>query len=168
MRYFTNNSQLARLDFNNKLLATYFLLFMLLATGFSIVMSYQRSRLDTAAAADYYRGNEERMMFPKESTELMETTHFHLFMTPLIFLTTAHLFLLGAWSRKWKTVVITSCFVYVVFDIAKPWLIRYVAVGFGFLAPLNSALLGTTMLLCIAVPLYEMWFLKVDAPTRPH
>ncbi|MBQ43915.1 MAG: hypothetical protein CME15_15830 [Gemmatimonadetes bacterium] len=168
MRYFTNNSQLARLDFNNKLLATYFLLFMLLATGFSIVMSYQRSRLDTAAAVDYYRGNEERMMFPKESTELMETTHFHLFMTPLIFLTTAHLFLLGAWSRKWKTVVITSCFVYVVFDIAKPWLIRYVAVGFGFLAPLNSALLGTTMLLCIAVPLYEMWFLKVDAPTRPH
>ena len=52
MRYFTNTSQLARLDFNNKLLATYFLLFMLLATGFSIVMSYQRSRLDTAAAVD--------------------------------------------------------------------------------------------------------------------
>ena len=168
MRYFTNKSQLARLDFNNKLLATYFLLFMLLATGFSIVMSYQRSRLDTAEAADYYRGNEERMMFPKEPTELMETTHFHLFITPLVFLTTAHLFLLGAWSRKWKTVVITSCFVYVVFDIAKPWLIRYVAAGFGFLAPLNSALLGMTMLLCIAVPLYEMWFLKVDVPTRPH
>ena len=51
-----------------------------------------------------------------------------------------------------------------VFDIAKPWLIRYVAVGFGFLAPLNSALLGTTMLLCIAVPLYEMWFVKAEPP----
>ena len=168
MRYFTNKSQLARLDFNNKLLATYFLLFMLLATGFSIFMSYQRSRLEPTAAADYYRGNEERMMFPKEPTELEETTHFHLFITPLVFLTTAHLFLLSAWSRKWKTFVITSCFVYVVFDIAKPWLIRYVAAELGILAPLNSALLGTTMLLCITVPLYEMWFLKVEVPTRPH
>ena len=168
MRYFTNKSQLARLDFNNKLLATYFLLFMLLATGFSIVMSYQRSRLDATAAADYYRGNDERMMFPKEATELMETTHFHSFITPLLFLTTAHLFLLGAWSRRWKTFVISSCFVYVIFDIAKPWLIRYVAGEFGFLAPLNSALLGMTMLVCISVPLYEMWFLKVDVPTRPH
>ena len=165
MRYFTNHSQLARMDFNTKLVASYFLVFMLLATGFTIFMSHQRTRLDTEAAADYYRGNDERMMFPKEATELMETTHFHLFITPLIFLTTAHLFLLSAWSRRWKTFVITSCFAYVLFDLAKPWLIRYVAAGFGVLAPVNSALLGTTMLVCIAVPLYEMWFLKV--PRRP-
>ena len=168
MRYFTNKSQLARLDFNTRLVATYFLIFMLLAAAFSIFMSHQRTRLDSQGAADYYRGNEEAMMFPKEAYELIETTHFHLFISPLIYLTTAHLFLLSAWSRRWKTFVITSCFVYVLFDIAKPWLIRYVAAGFGALAPVNSALLGATMLVCIAVPLYEMWFLKVDVLQQPH
>jgi hypothetical protein len=29
-------------------------------------------------------------------------------------------------------------------------------------------LFGMTMLLCILVPLYEIWFLKVDVTTRPH
>ena len=101
------------------------------------------------------------MMFAKEATELTETTHFHFFVMPIIFLTTGHLFLMSAWSQRWKTFVISSCFVYILLDLAKPWLIRYGAPGFGLLAPINSALLGGTMLLCILVPLYEMWFLPV-------
>ena len=163
MKYFTNRSQLARMDFNTRLIMTFFLVFMLIATALSIFMSYQRTRLTSSGGAEYYRGNEVRMLFPKESTELIETTHFHLFIMPLIFVTTGHLFLLSAWGKWWKTFVISSCFVYILLDIAKPWLIRYVAAGFGVLAPVNSALLGATMLLCILVPLYEMWFLKVEA-----
>lgn len=168
MRYFTNRSMLARMDLNNKLIITYFLVFMLAASGFSIYMSFERTRLDAEGAAAYYRGDEARMLFAKERVELTETTHFHLFITPLIVLTVGHLFLLSAWSRGWKTVVISSSFLYAALDIAKPWLIRYGAAGFGALAPLNSALLGTTMLLCILVPLYEMWLLKGDVTTHPH
>jgi hypothetical protein len=161
MKYFTNRSQLARMDFNTRLIMTFFLLFMLIATGLSIFMSYQKTRLTPEGGAGYYRGNEERMLFPKEPTELIETTHFHLFIMPLIFMTVAHLFLLSAWSRRWKTFVISSFFAYILFDLAKPWLIRYGTAEFGILAPINSALLGATMLLCIGVTLYEMWFLKV-------
>ena len=160
MKYFTNTSQLARMDMNTKLIMSYFLVFMLLATGFSIFMSFQRTRLEPAAAAEYYRGSDERLLFPKEATELIETTHFHIYIMPLVFVTTGHLFLLSAWNRTWKTVVITGGFIYILLDIAKPWLIRYVDAGFGALAPINSALLALTMLLCIVVPLYEMWFLR--------
>ncbi|MEE2657722.1 MAG: hypothetical protein VX733_04400 [Candidatus Latescibacterota bacterium] len=156
------------MDFNTKLIMTYFLLFMLMASAFAVYMSWERTRLSSEEGAVYYRGDEERMMFPKEKTELVETTHFHLFISPLIFLTVGHLFLLSAWSRGWKTFVISTCFLYIIFDIAKPWLIRYVSADFGFLAPVNSALFGGTMLLLIAVPLYELWFLKVEVPTRPH
>lgn len=150
------------MDFNGKLIMTFFLVFMLLAAALAVFMSHQRTQLEPAGAAAYYRGDEQRLLFPKESTELIETTHFHLFITPLIFVTVGHLFLLSAWGRRWKTFIISSCFVYILLDIAKPWLIRYVAAGFGVLAPINSALLGGTMLVCILVPLYEMWFLKVD------
>jgi len=75
---------------------------------------------------------------------------------------------MSAWSRRWKAVVVTSAFGYAALDTAKPWLVRYVAPEFGVLAPVNSALFGATMLLCILVPLYEIWFLKVDITTRPH
>lgn len=168
MRYFTNRSSLARMDFNTKLIITYFLVFMLAASAFSIFMSWERTRITPAGAAAYYRGDEARMMFPKERLELIETTHFHLFITPVIVLTVGHLFLMSAWSRRWKAVVVTSAFGYAALDTAKPWLVRYVAPEFGVLAPVNSALFGATMLLCILVPLYEIWFLKVDITTRPH
>jgi hypothetical protein len=159
---------LARMDLNTKLIITYFLVFMLAASAFSIYMSYERTRLGSDGAAHYYRGDEERMMFAKERTELIETTHFHLFITPIVVLTVGHLFLMSAWSRRWKRFVITSMFLYALLDVAKPWLIRYVAAGFGVLAPVNSSLLGITMLLCILVPLYEMWLLRVEVPTQPH
>ncbi len=123
-------------------------------------MSYQKTQLSAWGAAAYYRGSEHGMSFPKEEAELIETSHFHLFIMPLVFLTTGHLFLLSAWSRRWKTFVISSCFVYIALDVAKPWLVRHVGVGWGALAPVNSALLGLTMLLCILVPIYEMWFLQ--------
>jgi hypothetical protein len=168
MRYFTNRSTLARMDFNTKLIITYFMVFMLAASAFAIYMSWERTHLSASGAAAYYLGDEERMMFPKERLELIETTHFHLFMTPVIMLTVGHLFLLSAWSRRWKTVVITSGFGYAALDVAKPWLVRYVAPELGVLATINSALFGMTMLLCILVPLYEIWFLKVDVTTRPH
>ena len=168
MRYFTNHSMLARMDLNTKLIITYFLVFMLAASAFSIYMSWERTRLSTDGAAAYYRGDEARMMFAKEHLELIETTHFHLFITPVIVLTVGHLFLMSAWSRRWKGVVVTSAFAYAALDVAKPWLVRYVAADFGLLAPVNSALFGATMLLCILVPLYEIWFLKVDVTTRPH
>ena len=162
MRYFTNRSQLSRMELNTKLIMTYFLVFMLLATALSIFMSVQRTNLEPQAAAEYYRGSDTCMVFPKEPTELIETTHFHIYMMPFVFVTTGHLFLLSAWNRRWKTVVITGGFIYVLLDISKPWLIRYVSAGFGMLAPINSTLMAVTMLICIIVPLYEMWFLRTD------
>ena len=167
MKYFSNRSQLVRMDFHTRLIMTFFLVFMLLATGISIYMSYQRTQLTAVGGAEYYRGSDDRMLFPKEPTELIETTHFHLFIMPLIFLTVGHLFLMSAWSSRWKTFVVTSCFIYILLDVAKPWVIRYGAEGFGALAPINSALLGLTMLICIVVPIYEMWFWRPRGDSGP-
>lgn len=162
MKYFTNRSQLARMDLNTKLIMTYFLVFMLLATGLSIFMAVQRTALQPQAAAEYYRGSDEGMVFPKDPAELMETTHFHIYMMAFVFMTTGHLFLLSAWNQVSKTIVISGGFLYILLDVAKPWLIRYVSAGFGVLAPINATLLAVTMLICIIVPLYELWFLRAD------
>ena len=85
-----------------------------------------------------------------------------------IVMTVCHLFLMSAWSRRWKTIVVSAAFLYAALDIAKPWLVRYVSADYGTLAPINSALFGSTMLLCIGVSLYEIWFLKADSLSRSH
>ena len=150
------------MDFHTRLIMTYFLLFMLAAAALSIYMSLERTGISKAGAVAYYQGDEEQMLFAKEKAELIETSHFHLFMMPIVFLTTGHLFLLSAWSGRWKTLVVSASFAYMALDIAKPWLIRYLSAEWGVLAPINSALLGLTMLLFIFVPLYEMWFMKTE------
>ena len=71
MRYFTGRSQLARMDFNTRLIMTYFLVFMLAAAGLSIYMSYQKTRLSAQGAVEYYRGSEHGMSFPKEEAEII-------------------------------------------------------------------------------------------------
>lgn len=166
MKYFSNRSQLVRLDFHTRLIMTFFLVFMLLAGVVAMVMSSQRTQFDAQGAVTYYRGDDQGLQYPKEPAELLETTHFHLFIMPVVFLTTGHLFLMSAWSSRWKTFVISSCFAYILLDVAKPWLIRYLSPAWGLLAPVNAALLGLTLLLCIAVPIYEMWFLRL--PTRAN
>ena len=122
-------------------------------------MSYRRTKLTPTGASVYHQG-------AKEMLELMETSHFHLFMMPIVFVTTGYLFLFSVWGRRSKTVVISSCFAYIVLDISKPWLIRMAEIRLHPLAPINSGLLGITMLLCILVPIYEMWFLRAVLPTR--
>ncbi len=165
MKYFSNRSQLVRMDFHTRLIMTFFLVFMLLAGAVAMLLSGQKTGLDPAGAAAYYRGDEQGQLYPKEPAELLETTHFHLFIMPVVFLTTGHLFLMSAWSSRWKTFVVSSCFVYILLDVAKPWLIRYVSASWGVLAPINAALLGLTLLVCILVPIYEMWFLHQPART---
>ncbi|MEW6754682.1 MAG: hypothetical protein AB1505_27410 [Candidatus Latescibacterota bacterium] len=164
MRYFAGQSRLAGMEFHTRLITTYFLVLVLVATAASVLLAARTTGASAAGAAAYYRGDGEGMLFPKEPAELLETAHFHLFAMPLIFLTTGHLFLLTAWPARVKGFVITSCFAYIALDVAKPWLVRYAGPAWGVLAPVNSALLGGTMLVCILVPLYEMWLL----PSRPQ
>ena len=45
MRYFSNRSQLARMDFHTRLIMTYFLVFMLAASALSIFMSHENTGL---------------------------------------------------------------------------------------------------------------------------
>ena len=101
MRYFSNRSQLARMDFHTRLIMTYFLVFMLACSALSIFMSHENKGLSAEGSAAYYLSDEEQMKFAKEKAELVETARLHLFIMPVVFLTTGHLFLLGALSSPY-------------------------------------------------------------------
>lgn len=157
MRYFVQRSSLAQLDFNTRLIITYFLVYMLLASGFAVFMGAERTSLSAAGASSYYRGDESSMQFAMERAELTEITHFHLFTQPLILLATGHLFLLSRWGRWRKTVVITTGFAGSLLHVAKPWLIRFGSDLLAWAEPIAAASLGLSLLVCCAVPLWEMW-----------
>ena len=68
-----------------------------------------------------------------------------------------HLFALTHVSDRVKIAVYVAAFGSVAVDLATPYLIRYVSPAFAPLQVINGAVMGATLLILIAVPLWEMW-----------
>jgi len=91
--------------------------------------------------------------------KLVETTHAHLFVMPILLLVAGHLFLLcGASDRAKLAGVVIACAA-TTLHLAAPWLI--VASGahplVTVLYPLSGGLLLLTFTVLLALPVWQMW-----------
>ncbi|MDV2504519.1 MAG: hypothetical protein RX318_11280 [bacterium] len=75
-----------------KLIITGFLGFMLIGYFLNLVMTISTIGLTYGSIVSYYLGSKTEMAFPKTYRHLLEVSHFHLFIMPLILLTVSHLF----------------------------------------------------------------------------
>ncbi|MBI2871011.1 MAG: hypothetical protein HYY14_04795 [Candidatus Omnitrophica bacterium] len=122
----------------------------------NVLVALYRTQLDPRRVAIYYRGGEEELVFPKTYAELLENSHFHLFMMPVIFLVLAHLFLLTPVSRNLKRGLVLVAILSLGLDVAGPWLIRYVSAGFAGLKVLTTLTLSASLFAMGAVSVYHM------------
>ena len=150
-----------------KIIYTIFLGFMLLGILSILVFYLAKSGLGASSLVEYYRGNEQKMMYPKTFQELWEVTHFHLFTMPVIFLIFSHLYALTRASRRTKTAVLLCAAVGFFLDIVSGWLIVYIGAPFVVLKILGRCLLAFGFSAFIATPIYEMW-LRNPKPHSQH
>ena len=134
---------------------------MLVAIGLVTQLGIQSGRigLTPRAIATYYRGSEsgDVMVFPKTATQLLELTHAHAFTMAVIFLVLAHLFAATSIPDPVKAVVLIVAFTGTVGDLVSPWLVRFGAAPFAWLALVwwiaqgfgNLALLGVSGWECV-------------------
>jgi hypothetical protein len=131
---------------------------MLIGAGTNLLFGITKTGLTSRDVAEYYRGNPDRLMFEKTFQELLEVTHMHAFMMPVILLVLGHLFFLTDWPAPRKRLIAAVAILTMFLEILTPWAVRYVhpawahvklAAGYGF---------GASLLCLISVPLYEMWF----------
>ena len=143
-----------------KIVTTIFLLFMLLGIATNLLISYAKTGWSYSGLIEYYRGVESG--YPKTYLELLETTHFHIFSMPVVFLILAHVFLMSSWSYRLKIMVIIISFLAMLAEICSPWLITYESPEFGVLMIFSGIILAISLLIYIFVPIYEMWFMRVS------
>jgi len=113
MRQFSNPGfRLAQLSREVKWVYTGFLLFVGLGFCTNGLFQVTRIGLTLDRIAMYYRGGEleQSMTFPKTFAQLLELTHFHMFIMGVIFLILAHLVLATAISPRLKSsLIILAC-----------------------------------------------------------
>lgn len=157
MRNFNSRYRLIDAETNVKILYTLFLATLLLGITITAVWSYSKTGLIYSGVVRYYTGFEERLIYPKEFQELAETTHFHLFSMPIIFLTLCHVLYLTSVSDMTKRLLTLISFSGVILDIISPWLIRYVAAPFALLILLGDIMMAAGIIFSTLIPVYEMW-----------
>jgi len=145
-----------------KLAYTGYLIFAFLGYATFLLISLLRVGPGYQDIVSHYRGSGTEDAFPRAFGQMLEEVHFHSFIEGVTLLVLTHLFIATSVKRSVKTGTILLAFSATVTDLACPWLIRYAAPGFALLQIVSWVVMGTTALVLIGTPFYEMWFMKGD------
>lgn len=160
MRNFNTRFRLRDTDRHIRLVYTWFLLMMLGGFVFTIYWAHTMSGLTPKGIADHYLGSDATFGNPMPFGQLAETTHFHLFTMPVVFLIMLHVLYLTMASGTTKVVTTWVSFIGVTLDLISPWLIAYVSPLFVLTMLTGDLLMVIGFLITFVIPMYEMWFLK--------
>lgn len=160
MRNFNTRFRLLDTDRNIRLLYTLFIVTLFAGFLFTIYWAHSTTGLSYSGIAQHYLGSDATFGEPKSFRELAETTHFHFFTMPVVFLILCHVFYLTMAGQSLKVIMTLSAFAGVALDLASPWLILYVSPHFALAMLLGDVLMVGAFLAMAGLPLYEMWILK--------
>src|SRR5207253_2613474 len=160
MRNFNTRFRLLDTDRNIRRLYTLFILTLFAGFLFTIYWAHQTTGLTYGGIAQHYLGSDQTFGEPRSFRELAETTHFHFFTMPVVFLILCHVFYLTMASQTLKVVMTWLAFLGVGLDLGSPWLILYISPHFAAAMLVGDVLMVGTFLIMAGIPLYEMWILK--------
>ena len=140
-----------------KFVVSGFLLFALIGLGVAALQIYVRTGFTSHGALIHYRGDEATLQVAMSFGELVEITHAHAFTMPLLVLGLASAFVLTETSEQVKRLVVITLLASIALELGLPWLVRYGPswTVHGFIVA--GLLLGGSLIVAVAVPLYEMW-----------
>jgi hypothetical protein len=157
MRNFNARFRLRDSDRHIRLIYTLFLMFMVIAFGFSFFWAHSMTELSPDRVAQHYLGSDATFGEPMSFRELSEITHFHLFTMPVLFLILIHVLFLTEAGNRLKVLTTWASFGGVFLDLLSPWLIRYVSPVFALTMLMGDLLMAASFLILLLIPLYEMW-----------
>lgn len=166
MRNFNTRFRLRDTDKQIRLVYTWFLLLMLAGFLFTFFWAHSMTDLTPAGIAAHYRGSDATFGEPMSFGQLAETTHFHLFTMPVVFLIMVHVLYLTMASQRLKLLTTWAAFLGVTLDLVSPWLITYVSPFFVLSLLAGDFLMLGSFFVMLAVPLHEMWVIKTPLMAR--
>ena len=166
MRNFNTRFRLRDTDRHIRLVYTWFLLLMLVGFIFTFFWAHSMTDLTPKGIAEHYRGSDATFGEPMPFGQLAETTHFHLFTMPVVFMIMVHVLYLTMASPMIKVVTTWIAFIGVTLDLVSPWLIAYYSPVFVLTMLTGDLLMTVGFLIMFVIPMYEMWFLKAPLMMR--
>ena len=160
MRNFNTRFRLRDTDRHIRLVYTWFLLLMFAGFVFSFFWAHSMTDLTPKGLVEHYRGSDANFGEPMSFGQLAETTHFHLFTMPVVFMIMVHVLYLTMASPTLKVVTTWATFLGVTLDLVSPWLITYVSPLFVITMLSGDVLMLFGFLVMFAIPMYEMWVLN--------
>ena len=158
MRNFNARFRLRDTDRHIRLVYTWFLLLMLAAFIFTFFWAHSMTDLTPKGIAQHYRGSDATFGEPMSFGQLAETTHFHLFTMPVVFMIMVHVLYLTSVSTTLKVVTTWISFLGVTLDLISPWLIAYVSPVFVLTMLTGDIAMVVAFVIMFVVPMYEMWW----------
>ncbi len=154
-----------------RLALSFFLMFILLGLASSLALYHQQFDFDADDAATHYRGTEMdpeggglddaqnlEMHIEKSYRQLLEVTHFHLYIMPIVYLAVVHLYFLST-RPEWEKILVTILtYVGLLTEVIAPWLTRYGSAGWSNLFWASGLAITATTLWMSGVCLLEMWW----------
>lgn len=160
------NLSLSTFPVSLKVLATCFVLTLLLGYGVSLLQVYDRTHFEMAKTLLYYRGAEggEGVLVPPSFATLLSVAHVHTFSQPVMLFLLGLLFVFSRLSERQKVLFILLAFLGSVVSNAAPWLIRYGSPRMTILLPLSQLMLMGSFFVMSLVILYDLWFQTGSKP----
>ncbi len=160
MRNFNTRFRLRDTDRYIRLVYTWFLLCMFAGFAFTFVWAHSMTDMTPKGIVEHYRGSDENFGEPMSFGQLAETTHFHVFTMPVVFLIMIHVLYLTMAGPAVKTLATWGAITGVTLDLVSPWLITYVSPLFVTTMLTGDMLMVIAFLIMFAIPMYEMWILN--------
>lgn len=145
---------------------TGFLIFTLIGEVTGVVMDALHTGFTPTGIAHYYRGYPPDLMFPKEFWVLMENTHFHIFIVPLVLLVLTHIIFMTRLSERAKIAITIVAYSSSLVELGSPWAVRFIAVSFVWAKLAGALVFHSTMLFLIFWPLYDAWLAPLRDPVK--
>jgi len=160
---------MAKYTFPMKIALTAFVLFILLGLVSSIALYHNQFEFDSRQASTYYRGNAgqeniQTMHVKTSYRELLETTHFHVYIMPVVYLAFVHLYFLSGRPEWEKSTVALVTFLGLFLEMAAPWLVRYGSSGWSRVFWVSGLSITVPTVWMSFVCLYELWLANASRP----
>lgn len=163
MKVFTTGRSLRSSSLALRVTLTGFLLFMLVGYASNLAILVWKTGFTPAGVAAYYLGDDSGTLFPKELHELLENTHFHIYIVPMVLLVLTHVFFMTGWSERTRVTVAIVAYGAAALDLAAPWIVWSAGAAFAPLKLASSLLYHGTLFLLVGACLFEAWW----APLPP-
>ena len=149
-----------------------------LAFFISCINFYERTKFSPTKTVRHYSGEEEKdfddeskyeyneellqegFFFPKSYREIVEITHVHTFMVPLIVFVLSRILSMTKIMEGIKSTIYSFAFLGTIMNLSGPWLVRYKSGVFTATLLSSYIILGLCFISFISLPIYEMWFKK--------